>query len=103
VGVDPEQADFLVRLPEEAGDSGYGSGCYGMIASEDERGLALIETLGYQLAEVFAGGCDLGQETCTGWTGIRQAFGLGYVDVTQIGYCVAELVETAAEARYAQG
>jgi hypothetical protein len=35
MGVDPEQADFLFAGAEVRRDSGYGSGCYGVISSED--------------------------------------------------------------------
>jgi hypothetical protein len=45
----------------------------------------------------------LGQETRIGWTGVRQAFGLGDVDVAEIVYGVAQLIEAPAEAGYAQG
>jgi hypothetical protein len=103
VGVDPEEADFLLRLPEKAGDSGYGSGRYGVIAAEDEGELASIEALGYQLAEVFTSRRYLGEESCVLGAGVGQAFGLRDVDVAQIVHGETELGEAAAQTGYAQG
>jgi hypothetical protein len=41
MGVEPEEADFLMRPAMEGGDSGYGSGGYGVIAAQDQRELVI--------------------------------------------------------------
>jgi hypothetical protein len=50
MGIDPEQADFPFTGAEVRRDSGYRSGGYGVISSEDEGNLPTLQTCGDQFA-----------------------------------------------------
>ncbi len=58
VGVDPEEADFLVLAAVELGDAGHRAGGDRVIAAEDERNFAGFERLQHQVGALGAGGGD---------------------------------------------
>src|ERR1700740_3034959 len=56
VSIDPEQSNFLVLPAVELGDPGHGAGSDGVIAAEDERNGAGLETFEDQFG-AFGAGC----------------------------------------------
>jgi hypothetical protein len=90
VGVEPEEADFLIGPAMEGGDSGYGSGGDGVIAAQDQREMTAGQDFDYEVRQAFAGLGDLGEEAGFAGSFGGKAFGLGYGDVASVGYLVAQ-------------
>jgi len=87
VGVDPENANFLILATVEFGDSGDGPRGEGMVSTQHQRSQAVLEALHDSLS-----GADAGIRNLLKVSGVGAAKVLGFRDFDANIAAVADLV-----------
>src|SRR6185437_1683650 len=83
VGVDPDEADFLLPLAVKGGDTGDGPGGDGVVSAEDDGAHAFFERLLDDFSSAGTGFGDLGEIAGVLLSGVF-GFGDGDADVAGV-------------------
>jgi hypothetical protein len=92
MGVEPDDADFLILAAKELRYAGDGAGSEGVISAEDEGSHSILKALNDGFGSVGAGIGNLGEIAGIGGAGAL-GFGDFYADVATVGDLVAEFFE----------